>query len=520
MKKPGKRRNAKKHPPAQRHVRAASLVTMGPRAAPNPGALRAALQRARRRRRQRGIALIMVLGAITILTVFLTELQTDTTSAVAGALAERDRLKAEYYARSGINLSRLLLAAERPLRVKAGAGIIGIMLQQFLGTRRAPQMPVWEFSDMMLGAFNGGDRAHVFGSNVGVDLSTAKNIGIPGNGYFELTIVDEDSKININTAASSAGVTPTQVVQQLMTMFAQPQYQAMFEQPDGDGQQSDAFTLCSSLLDWGDPDEVLTNCADPSASAGSEDNIYQMLGLGYIRKNAPYDSLEEVRLVRGMDDDRWATFIDPEPNDPRKRLLTIWGQGTGSNVNTAPPAVLWTLVCSVAVPGTPLCTDPLQAAAFLQAFTLVRTFGRGAPLFPSYAAFKAALEGKGLLSQMLLAPLGVTPVTFDKTLASRSKLRKLFKSESKVFSIYAEGVVPGQAREARVRIHAVVDMRQAAQWSQQAQTNPDDPTGKTTAATPGNNNVPVDDENSPVDQDFMNDLATNPFGSIVYYRVE
>ncbi|MEZ4312004.1 MAG: type II secretion system protein GspK, partial [Polyangiaceae bacterium] len=212
--------------------------------APQSKAVSTALARARAKKQKRGIALIMVLGAITILTVFLTELQTDTTSAVAGALAERDRLKAEYYAKSAVNLTRLLLASEKPLRVKAGAGILGIMLQTVLGTKRAPQIPIWEFTDMVLGPFNGGDRITNFGNSVGVDISTAKNVGIPGNGYFNLTITDEDSKININTAAGVA--TPKQLVGQLATLLVQPQYETIFQAPDGDGQQTDAAGLCAS----------------------------------------------------------------------------------------------------------------------------------------------------------------------------------------------------------------------------------------------------------------------------------
>src|SRR5262249_49521603 len=60
----------------------------------------------KRRRQRRGVALIMVLGAITVLTVFLTELQEETSAELSAALAERDQLRAEYYARSAVNLSR------------------------------------------------------------------------------------------------------------------------------------------------------------------------------------------------------------------------------------------------------------------------------------------------------------------------------------------------------------------------------------------------------------------------------
>ena len=478
-------------------------------------ALRKAIAQGKKRRRERGIALIMVLGAITILTVFLTELQTDTSSAVAGALADRDRLKAEYYAKSAVNLSRLLLASEKPIRLT-----VAPMLQLIMQTKKAPQIPVWEFSDMVLGAFNGGDRASVFGSKVGVDISTAKNVGIPGNGYFNVTIVDEDSKINVNTASGAAA--PTALIIQLNTMLLQPQYVPLFEARDADNQFSDAPTLCGSIIDWADPDELLTNCASlDQPASGSEDNIYQSLGLAYVRKNAPYDSLEELRLIRGMDDDRWATFVDPDPADPHKRLLTVWGQDTSTNpvnVNTANPQTLWAIVCSASTPDTPICSDPLQAASFLQVFTLVRTFARGAPLFASWADFSKAMTGQGMIGGFL-ASLGVSPVTWDPKNGTRAKRKKLFKSESKMFSIHAEGVVPGTQREARVHITAVVDMREALDWNKKMQEAQNG--GSELAENPNSTGLlGVKEEDAIVDDEFVKELKTNPFGSVIYYRVD
>jgi len=475
-----------------------------------PTSFRQAMERRKKRAQKRGIALIMVLGAITILTVFLTELQTDTTAAVAGALADRDRLKAEYYAKSAVNLSRMLLASEKRIRTSP---MVALALGAIF-SKKVPQIPVWEFSDLVLGAFNGGERAASFGTNVSVDLSTGKHMGIPGNGYFNATIIDEDSKINVNTAAGAAQ--PAQLVVQLQTMFLQPQYATMFEVRDADEQFSDAPTLCAALIDWADPDENLTNCTDPTnPSTGSEDNVYQMLGLGYQRKNAPYDSLQELRLVRGMDDTRWATFVDPDVNDPHKRLLTVWGQDTSVNainVNTANPQTLWALACSVATPETPVCSDPIQMSSFIGFFSLVRTMARGAPLFASYTDFRNALEGKGMLGPMLTA-MGVQPITWNPAV-TKKEMKKLFKTESKIFSIYAEGVVPGLQREARVRIHAVVDMRAALDWKQKIA----DDTATAQGSTPPP--APAEDETAPVDEDFVKELTTNPFGSVIYYRVD
>jgi general secretion pathway protein K len=70
----------------------------------------------RARRQRRGVALIIVLAALTVLTVMLTEIQDESSAEFGSALAARDALVAEYAAKSAVNLSRLLIAAEPTIR--------------------------------------------------------------------------------------------------------------------------------------------------------------------------------------------------------------------------------------------------------------------------------------------------------------------------------------------------------------------------------------------------------------------
>ena len=193
----------------------------------------------------------------------------------------------------------------------------------------------------------------------------------------------------------------------------------------------------------------------PSSNA-VEDGWYQLLPKPYRRKNAPYDSLEELHMVRGVTDDYWATFVDPDPTNPRKRGLTVWGQGT-INVNTANPLTLYAIICSGA-PQAELCTDSsgTQMQTFVTGVMMAQGMTMGAPLFGSTADFIATLKGQGMLGPMLSA-LGMKPVKFS----SESDFAKSISTESKVFSIYAVGVVKGYKRETRVRLHAVVDFRAA-----------------------------------------------------------
>ena len=76
----------------------------------------AAARRVQRRKKEQGIALMMVIGAIAVLTVMLAEFQDDTSAELASALADRDSIQAEYMARSATNLARLVIATEPAIR--------------------------------------------------------------------------------------------------------------------------------------------------------------------------------------------------------------------------------------------------------------------------------------------------------------------------------------------------------------------------------------------------------------------
>src|ERR1700733_11113157 len=155
---------------------------------------RRAVARARRRKRERGVALIMVLGAIAVMVVMLAEFQDDAGAELASATAARDSVQAEYHARSAINLSRLLIAAEPTMRT-------GIAPLFMLMKKSPPQLPVWDYSDRILGAFNDTEGSQDFAGLSGLNMSQAKNLGLK-SGHFEVNIVDEDAKINVNMGAA------------------------------------------------------------------------------------------------------------------------------------------------------------------------------------------------------------------------------------------------------------------------------------------------------------------------------
>jgi general secretion pathway protein K len=99
---------------------------------------------------------------------------------------------------------------------------------------------------------------------------------------------------------------------------------------------------------------------------------------------------------------------------------------------------------------------------FLTGVSMARGVTMGAPLFGSPKDFIAAMSGQGMIGP-LLAGLGMTPVQFQ----SAADFQKSITTESKMFSIYAVGIKKGYRREVRIKIHAVVDFRNAPDLNSQ-----------------------------------------------------
>jgi general secretion pathway protein K len=463
--------------------------------------------RARRRRRERGVALIMVLGAIAVMVVMLAEFQDDAGAEFASATAARDSVQAEYFARSAVNLSRLLVAAEPTMRQGLLQSPLGMILNAM---KMAPkQIPVWEFADRILGAFNDQEASADFAGLSGLDLSLGKNLGLKG-GRFEVQIVDEDSKINVNQAAAGSEITRQRLGQQIMGLMQPIQYDPLFEQRDSTGNFNDRQTICSAMVDWADADEQLFPCQlnyAPSSNA-AEDAWYQLLPKPYRRKNAPYDSLEELHMVRGVSDDFWTTFVDPEPTDPRKRMVTVWGTGK-VNVNTAAPMTDLAIVCSD--PGAvDFCNDPVQRQTFLTVMLMAKGLIAGIPLFASPNDFINMLKGQGVLGPMLTG-MGVKPVTFK----APNDVAGSMTLESKVFSVYAVGVVKGYKRETRVKIHAVVDFRTAPSLTGPATP----PSNSPASGTSGGQQVAVGGGSTDPNA-ILAATQPNVGGQVLYYSIE
>jgi general secretion pathway protein K len=97
-----------------------------------------------------------------------------------------------------------------------------------------------------------------------------------GDGTVSIKIIDLERKVNINTAIYPAN---SQMILQALTLMGVD--------------ASDISVVSDSILDWIDSDDL-------PRVAGVESDYYQGLPLPYYAKNAPLDDLSELLLVKGV----------------------------------------------------------------------------------------------------------------------------------------------------------------------------------------------------------------------------
>lgn len=413
--------------------------------------------RTRRARREQGVALIIAITTIAILGALLADMHQSTTTGYVVATTQRDALRAEYMAKSGLNLTRLLVSLEPPIRQ-----LVAPLYRQLAG-RSPPQIPVWRYANLVLQPFCQHETFDEHGESR-IDFRSSEGLeDLPGT--CDVVAFAENSMININRPLMLAGdQAKLSLAMQLFALLGGYQspspYDELFGVVDAQGLLNTRQDVISAIIDWWDEDTDQLSF-DPGAGAvstvGSELDVYRRFKDPYSIKNAPFDSLEELRLIRGVDDDFWATFIEPEPDNPESRAVTIYGSGM-VNPNEAPPEVLLARVCSF-IPMASLCVDPMQGAMFISLLSTVRSL-IPVPFFTRANDFLNFIEGKGntrdlypMLSSYLGAESGMlfTPVEIPQNI--RGEMARSFVTSAQILTIE----VTGSVNRAKTKLRTVMN---------------------------------------------------------------
>ena len=149
-------------------------------------------------------------------------------------------------------------------------------------------------------------------------------------GDFKVDCADESTKIDINGFASNtwAGRTlelhPTAGM--LMGLMSREEYDPLFEER----LKMERWELIGNIKDWVDADDQRSGLW-----GGDEDNLYDDFDPRYRSKNARFDSLEELRLVAGITDEVFETFSP---------ALSVHTKNFKVNVNSANPTMIRALL--------------------------------------------------------------------------------------------------------------------------------------------------------------------------------
>jgi general secretion pathway protein K len=398
-------------------------------------------------------------------------MEESTATSYALATTERDQLRAEYLARSAVNLTRLLVAQQDAIQ----ASMAPLFMMMAPG-RPPPPISPWVFANEVLKPFCDFDSAQATGAEVGFDFGMAEGLGDTG-GRCELIAFAENSRINVNEPLHfNDERARLNVAMQIYAMIGGYQSPSpsdpLFERQDADGQQTTRLDVVSAVVDWWDQDTQRSNF-DPGAAtmpqSGAEDDVYSRFRDPYEVKNAPFDSVEELRLIRGVGDDFWATFVEDDPDDPNSRKVTVYGSGA-VNVNEALPQVLYARTCSYLFDQT-LCSDPAEAAKFMTLLSMAKSFAPGVPLFSNVQEYFQFLQGQGWLYQtlsmfasgLLFRPIAISP-------AAMGLMGGAFIAVARIITVQATGLVGncpseeadgeeehGPGRCTRVRIRSVLN---------------------------------------------------------------
>ncbi len=190
---------------------------------------------------------------------------------------------------------------------------------------------------------------------------------VAGSGFL-FGLADEQAKINLNTSDRTVLSRLLSLVLGLMTDEAQ--------------------TLADDILDWRD-------YGMRSAQGFFSDSYYQNLDSPYPMKESPFERLDELLLVKGMNAEKFRKLA---------AYLTIYGNGR-VNINTASRTVLLALGLEAMVTDRILQArrgkDGLEATAddhiFLRSFDVAADVGKLVGLEEDSARQIDALNSRGII---------------------------------------------------------------------------------------------------------------------------
>lgn len=334
---------------------------------------------------EKGIVLVIVIIVIAILMILVTDLIYFTQIDSEISMNTRDEVKARYIAKSGVQVAAGAFSAQALEELSAMMGSVGGSAgrDDGLWALSVPYFPV-------------------------------------GQGSVSITITDERSKINLNSLVSTdSNIVDQQVLAELRELF---------RLLGVDTSKSERFL--SSLVNWLDvPKEGTVNDQD---SAGANADFYAGLQPAYRIKDGPLDTVEEIRMVDGMDDEFYNTVKD---------YVTVYPIDKKINFSTASRVVMVAALKAATVPAIPgqgSDIDPIDDSTAEQIVDEIIEARKNDPIVDSKKV-RDIVRDVDPTSQIVAGLVGLGQGT----------------GESEVFTVRSEGIL-GEASPTRRIIEAVI----------------------------------------------------------------
>lgn len=322
----------------------------------------------------RGVALIIALVTLALLSSAIVEYMYSARVNLSMATNQNDKIKSYFFARSAVNLTRLMLSFQIALQKESGStdDDMGRLISRAM---RRSNFQIHQYVDLLMKPFHSGKLETPVG---GLDL---EETGVEGfgdfTGEFSAHVTPESGRIDINQFFRAK--LDERDLMQLCSLFIDAQYDALFSYKDDYGELIDRARMIQNLVDFIDPDQTGLSLSDTctiAGNSGDERRPYDRLGkLKIGPRDAKLTHPEDLYLVHGVTQEFMDTFADK---------FTVYNVGK-PNINAISSPMFYSILCQGVrlignkdLKGYVLCAkDPsvgIQVLWFAMALDGVRAF--------------------------------------------------------------------------------------------------------------------------------------------------
>lgn len=300
---------------------------------------------------QSGIALLLVIGSIVLLTMLSVEFAYNAQIEYHLATRQKQRLQAYYLAQSAYNLTLLELRMGNTVQSQVGQAVqqANLQLPVDLSAPLCQQFPINTGLFRMLIGGGEGDQGPT-AEEEPAELTGMAGLSLSGleeflqfQGDFEAECFDDSSRINLNYFYAQDPETKAPEGQEnfydaykkfIVQFLSQPQFEELFKD-----QETTVPEIVRNIADWVDPNEVVNEPG--GGQGGAEESVYRDAAFGnWTVKNGKFSTPGEIFRVAGVRDEWWI---------PLSEYFTIYGttdpRGNPQiNVCRAPEALVQALI--------------------------------------------------------------------------------------------------------------------------------------------------------------------------------